>query len=67
MTHNLYIGSSAKSFHPLGLAADIHPVGITPLRLMSFVSDVPDFACGGVGFYATFLHLDVRKSGKCRW
>ena len=52
-------GSSKKSQHCNGLAADIKVEGHTP-------KEVYDYACsllgdhGGVGIYNTFVHVDVR-------
>lgn len=53
-------GSSKKSKHCEGLAADIQVTGHTP-------REVYDYACrllgdhGGVGIYDTFVHVDVRS------
>ena len=53
-------GSSKKSKHCEGLAADIQVAGHTP-------KEVYDYACrllgdhGGVGIYDTFVHVDVRS------
>lgn len=58
-------GSSKKSKHCEGLAADIQVAGHTP-------REVYDYACrllgdhGGVGIYDTFVHVDVRAN-KSRW
>ena len=58
-------GSSKKSKHCEGLAADIQVAGRTP-------KEVYDYACqllgdhGGVGRYGSFTHIDVRAD-KARW
>ncbi len=69
--HNSYIKGSAKeSMHTLGLACDVAPVS----RLHSFKEFIRDTylpflgvslnnkSFSGIGFYKTFVHLDVRNS-----
>lgn len=59
--NNSVKGSSKKSQHMSGLAADIKVEGHTP-------KEVYDYACsllgdhGGVGIYNTFVHVDVRAT-----
>lgn len=65
--HNAAVGGVQNSFHTLGLAADIRP-------LSENCSDLPELqkicdemnARGGVGFYDTFVHVDVRGE-RARW
>ena len=65
--HNVAVGGVKNSYHTLGLAADIRP-------LSENMSDLPELQqiCdqmnpkGGVGFYNTFVHVDVRGE-HARW
>lgn len=65
--HNVKVGGVKNSYHTLGLAADIRP-------LSENRSDLPELQniCdemnphGGVGFYDTFCHVDVRGE-RARW
>ena len=65
--HNAKVGVVPNSQHVLGLAADIRP-------LSENMADLPKLqrmahklnSIGGVGYYNTFVHIDVR--GKiARW
>lgn len=65
--HNKAVGGVANSQHVLGTAADIRP-------LSENMADLPELqaicdelnAHGGVGFYDSFCHVDVRGE-KARW
>lgn len=65
--HNAAVGGVKNSFHTLGLAADIRP-------LSKNMDDIPELQricdemnrTGGVGFYDTFVHVDVRGE-YARW
>ena len=65
--HNEKVGGVKNSYHTLGLAADIRP-------LSKNMSDLPELQkicdemnrTGGVGFYDTFVHVDVRGE-YARW
>ena len=65
--HNAAVGGVKNSFHTLGLAADIRP-------LSKNMDDLPELQricdemnrTGGVGFYDTFVHVDVRGE-YARW
>lgn len=65
--HNAAVGGVQNSYHTLGLAADIRP-------LSKNAADLPELQkiCdemnknGGVGFYDTFVHVDVRGE-RARW
>jgi uncharacterized protein YcbK (DUF882 family) len=67
--HNATIGGAApNSKHTLGEAADIHkPSAFTPKELAAIAATIPCFRDGGIGVYDTFIHVDVRKTGKARW
>lgn len=67
LVHNREVGSKDSSYHCLGMAADVRPIGITVLKLVELVRYVPDFACGGVGVHSVFVHLDVRFGLGVRW
>lgn len=65
--HNATVGGVKNSQHVLGLAADIRPT-------VENMADLPNLqrlahklnGAGGVGYYNTFVHVDVR--GKfARW
>lgn len=65
--HNAAVGGVKNSYHTLGLAADIRPLNENR-------SDLPELQAicdemnsrGGVGFYDTFVHVDVRGE-HARW
>lgn len=66
-THNDSLkGSSPKSQHLLGKAADIRVDGYTPEDVADFAKILSEFANSGIGIYDTFTHLDVRD-GRARW
>lgn len=53
------------SQHKYGLAADIHIDGVTPKQIAAYAETLlPN--TGGIGIYASFCHVDVRKV-KSRW
>jgi hypothetical protein len=35
--------------------------------LAVIAEEIPLFREGGIGVYASWVHLDVRQSGKARW
>lgn len=58
-------GSSPRSQHLYGLAADIQVEGAVPDAVAAYAETLlPD--AGGIGIYDTFTHIDVR-SQKNRW
>lgn len=65
--HNAAIGGVSNSQHVLGTAADVRPLNAN-------MSDLPELQAicdemnphGGVGFYDTFVHVDVRGE-RARW
>jgi peptidoglycan hydrolase-like protein with peptidoglycan-binding domain len=58
------IGSTDKSQHPQGRAADIVISGVSPSTVYAYADKInPN---GGVGSYRTFTHVDTRK-GRSRW
>lgn len=58
-------GSSSKSQHCNGLAADIKVNGYSPATVAAYAETLLP-GTGGIGIYNTFVHIDVRKS-KSRW
>lgn len=66
--HNKAVGGAEQSFHTLGMAADVScPAGVSPRNWRSSPEEIPLFCEGGIGVYASWVHLDVRQSGKARW
>lgn len=65
--HNKAVGGVPNSFHTLGVAADIRPLtkNMGDLALLQQICDEMN-PTGGVGFYDTFVHVDVRGS-HARW
>jgi uncharacterized protein YcbK (DUF882 family) len=68
--HNAKIsGSSKKSQHMLGKAADITIQSLKPAEVYMIIEDLIDMGHmlqGGLGLYDTFVHYDIRKT-KARW
>ena len=68
--HNAKInGSSKKSQHLLGKAADITIEGLKPAEVYRIIEDLIELGemlQGGLGSYPTFTHYDIRKT-KSRW
>ena len=66
--HNESVGGAARSFHTLGMAADVAcPDGLTAEDLAQAAETIPAFQQGGIGIYPSWVHLDVRTTGKARW
>jgi uncharacterized protein YcbK (DUF882 family) len=66
--HNESVGGAARSFHTLGMAADVAcPDGMTAEDLAQAAETIPAFQQGGIGIYPSWVHLDVRTTGKARW
>ncbi len=62
-------GSSKKSQHMLGKAADITIQSLKPAEVFVIIEDLIDMGHmlqGGLGLYDTFVHYDIRKT-KARW
>lgn len=66
--HNESVGGATQSFHTLGMAADVScPDGMTAEDLAQAAETIPAFQQGGIGIYPSWVHLDVRTTGKARW
>lgn len=65
--HNAEIGGDVDSYHMTGEAADIVVHGMSMLRLAKLARSVPEFEKGGIGVYESWIHVDVRRDGPCRW
>lgn len=65
--HNEAVGGVKNSYHTLGLAADIRPLNEnrSDVSLLQSICDEMN-QHGGVGFYDTFCHVDVRGE-RARW
>ena len=58
-------GSSPKSQHLYGLAADIKVAGHSPEEVAAYAETLLP-GTGGIGRYGSFVHIDVRP-GPSRW
>lgn len=63
--HNAAVGGVPSSQHRLGTAADIRVASVTPAAVASYLEKMYPGRYG-IGRYATFTHIDVRKSA-ARW
>lgn len=63
--HNKAVGGVKNSTHVQGIAADIRPEDLKDLPELQKIADELN-THGGVGFYNTFVHVDVRGE-KSRW
>lgn len=63
--HNKSIGGSYGSKHKQGIAADIVVKGVEPRTVYAYLDDMYPVSYG-MGFYASFTHIDVRQN-KARW
>lgn len=63
--HNAAVGGSPRSQHLLGEAADIVVSGVPPSQVADYI-DEQWLHTLGLGRYATFTHIDVRR-GRARW
>lgn len=64
-SHNRKEGGTTYSQHLYGMAADIKIKGIQPREIAAYAETLlPDR--GGIGIYASFVHVDVREK-KARW
>ena len=65
--HNAAVGGVKNSYHTLGLAADIRPLNENRSDLTELQTICDEMnPRGGVGFYDTFVHVDVRGE-HARW
>ena len=61
--HNKSEGGSPRSQHLYGKAADFRVRNVPPSVVHEFCETLNP---GGLGYYATFVHMDVRE-GRARW
>lgn len=67
--HNAKIGGALRSFHVLGMAADIQVKGMKPeqvAKAIELLIKEGKMVEGGIGIYRTWAHYDIRKT-KARW
>lgn len=63
--HNKAVGGATYSQHQYGTAADIKVSNVKPEDVAAYAETLlPN--TGGIGIYANFVHVDVRKT-KTRW
>lgn len=62
---NKAVGGEKYSQHLYGRAADIKVKGIAPKTVAAYAEKLMPKS-GGIGIYATFVHVDVRGA-KARW
>lgn len=63
-SYNKKVGGAENSQHLYAKAADIQVKGMTPAQVYKIADKV--FGNGGVGKYATFVHVDIRGK-RARW
>lgn len=69
-TYNRTVGSNDNSQHPRGTAADIRSKDYTPIEIRNTIEELIEdgkMKEGGLGIYNSFIHYDIRESGKARW
>ena len=64
-SYNKKVGGATYSEHQYGMAADIVVSGVKPSEVANYAETLLKNT-GGIGRYATFTHVDVRKT-KSRW
>ena len=60
---NKFVGGSPRSQHLYGKAADFIVRNVPPSVVREYCETLNP---GGLGYYATFIHMDVR-AGRARW
>jgi len=68
--HNKSVRGSKNSQHLYGKAADIVVKGYTTEQVYEAIEhliEIGEMKEGGLGLYETFVHYDIRNSGKARW
>jgi uncharacterized protein YcbK (DUF882 family) len=63
--HNLKVGGSPNSQHIEGTAFDIHITDVEMGRKLERIAKEVGYV--GIGRYKTFIHVDMRPSGKAEW
>lgn len=63
--YNKKVGGATYSQHLYGTAADIRISGVKPKDIAAYAETLLQNT-GGIGIYANFVHVDVRKK-KSRW
>lgn len=65
VAHNAAVGGAVESRHLTGEAADIRVDGVSPAKVAAVARELFE-GWGGVGEYATFVHIDCRAR-EARW
>jgi uncharacterized protein YcbK (DUF882 family) len=68
-SHNASVGGVSNSQHLIGKAADIRVANKTPTQVKQAIEKLISegkILEGGVGYYPTFIHYDIRGT-KARW
>ncbi|GIV82732.1 MAG: hypothetical protein KatS3mg051_2086 [Anaerolineae bacterium] len=61
--YNAQIGGAERSYHLVGMAADIKVRGLAPSEVAAAAEELD---AGGIGIYSTWVHVDVGPEGR-RW
>lgn len=64
-SHNAKVGGVPNSYHTKGMAADLRPEDLKDLPRLQWIADKINMY-GGVGYYDTFVHVDIRGK-RARW
>lgn len=65
--YNRRIGGSSRSSHVSGLALDVSMRGQTNEFRRAFITVTSQEGFTGIGSYNTFIHVDMRDSGRAFW
>lgn len=64
--HNKAVGGEERSKHMQGIAVDFVVLGYSPAKIYQYL-DQKYKGQYGIGEYAGWVHIDVRKGSSARW